>query len=187
MLVTLLLVLGVHVIFVWLLVSSRQPSLKTKSASLQLVWITRPATLKTAPERGTRIESTTNAAPRHRPDRTPTSPSTAPPTIDENNAVRSAPDWTEELHLVAKDVLAQELARKRHESDFAHVYPTPSKKPAQIAWNYAATHRVETLPEGGILIHLGDHCVLVLMPLPIVACGIGSTSANGKLFENLHN
>jgi hypothetical protein len=124
-----------------LLVSSPQLLVKTKSGSLQLVWIPRPALPKTAPERGTTRERARNPAPRHRNDRILASPSTAPPSTEENNAIHPAPDWNEELRLAAKNALANELAQKRHEMDFAHAYPMPVKKPPQFAWDYAATHR----------------------------------------------
>jgi hypothetical protein len=115
------------------------------------------------------------------------SPSNAPPPVDEDNAIRPAPDWTQELHLAAKNALADELAKQRHEGDFTHKFPTPPKKPPQFAWNYAATHRIEAIPGGGMLVHLGDKCVLILFPLPFVGCAIGKAPANGDLFEHLHD
>jgi hypothetical protein len=186
LLLTLSIVLGAHLVAVWLLVSSRQLSVKAKFESLQLAWITRPALPKAAPERGTKPDRAKNSVLRNRIDRTLASPSIAPPSNDENNGIHPAPDWTEELKLAAKDALANELERKRHEFDFAHAFPTPPKRPPQFAWNYAATHRIEALPEGGMLIHLSDSCVLLLFPLPLVGCGIGKQPANGSLFEHMY-
>jgi hypothetical protein len=183
LLLTLSIVLGAHLVLVWLLASSHQLSVRIKSGSLELVWIARPPLLQSASERGT-TEKPRFTPPPHRVDRTPASPLMASPPIEENNAIHSGPDWTEELHRAAKETLAKELARKRHELDFAHAFPTQPKKTQEFAWDYAATHRVETIPEGGMLIHLSDNCVLVLMPLPIVGCGIGKRPANGDLFEH---
>lgn len=181
---TLLTVLGLHLIVVWLLVSSPQLSIKTKSGSLQLLWIARPLLSEAAPERGTKTEKPTNSSARHRVDRRPKSPSIAPRSNDEDNAIHPAPDWTAELQLVAKDAVAKELAQKRHELDFAHAFPLQPKKSQQFAWDYAATHRIEAIPGGGILVHLNDNCVLIIFPLPLIGCGIGKLPANGDLFEH---
>jgi hypothetical protein len=85
-----------------------------------------------------------------------------------------------------ENAVAKELAKKKHDNDFAHIFPAQPRKPPQFAWNYAATHRVETLPQGGILIHINDNCALLIFPLPFVGCGIGKLPANGNLFEHLH-
>jgi hypothetical protein len=159
---------------------------KTKSRSLQLVWIPRPA-FSTAPERQTTTPKSSNSAPRHRSDRRPALPLIAPPSNEEDNAIHPAPDWTAELHQAAKNAVANELAQKRHDFDFAHAYPRTPTKPPQFAWNYAATHRIEAIPGGGMLIHLGDNCVLLLLPLPMVGCGIGKHPANGGLFDHMHD
>jgi hypothetical protein len=187
LLLTLSVVLAAHLAVVWFLLSSPIFSVKTKSGSLQLVWIPPPVLLSAPPEGGTSTGRARNPAPRRRNDRISAAPSLAPPTNEENNAIHPAPDWAEELRLAAKNAVAQELAQKRHEMDFAHAYPTTPTKPPQFAWNYAATHRIEALPQGGMLIHLGDNCVLLLLPLPLVGCGIGKHPVNGDLFEHLHD
>lgn len=184
LLLTLSVVLAAHLVIVWLLLSSHQLSVKTRAGSLQLVWIPSPA-LKTAPERGTATRSARTGAPRHRNDRVPALPSIAAPSNEENNAIHPTPDWNAELTQAAKNALANELAKKKHDTDFAHVFPTQPKKPEQFAWDYAATHRVETLPQGGVLIHINDNCVLLIFPLPLFGCGIGKHPANGDLFEHM--
>jgi hypothetical protein len=184
----LFIVLGAHLIVVWLIVSSPGPRIRKESHSLQLLWIARPALSETAaPERRKTPARADNTTPRHRADPTSALPSIASDSKDEDNAIRTAPDWTEELKSAAKDVLANELAQKRHESDFAHKFPALPKKAPQFAWNYAATHRIEAMPEGGILLHLSDNCVLILFPLPLVGCGIGKRPANGDLFEHMRD
>jgi hypothetical protein len=184
---TLSMVLGVHLMVIWLLVSSPQLSIKIKSGSLQLVWIRPPALPDTAPERGMRTEKAPNISPRHRVDRTPKLPSTASGADEEDNAIHPAPDWTEELQLVAQDAVARDLAQQRHELDFAHAFPTQPKKSQQFAWDYAATHRIEAIPGGGMLVHLSDNCVLIIFPLPFIGCAIGKHPANGDLFEHRHD
>jgi hypothetical protein len=187
LLFTLSMVLGVHLIVVWLLVSSAQLSLKKTSGSLQLVWIARPASSETAPERETATQKALNTLPHHPEDRAPALTFIAPRSTDEDSTIHPAPDWTEELHLAARDAIAKELAQKRHDLDFAHAFPTQPKKPQQIAWDYAATHRIEAIPEGGILVHINDNCVLIIFPLPFIGCGIGTRPANGDLFEHRHD
>ncbi len=78
------------------------------------------------------------------------------------------------------------MASKQHEADFAHVFPTQPKMPEQFAWDYAATHRVEALPQGGLAIHINDNCVLLIFPLPFIGCAIGKKPANGGIFESMH-
>ena len=186
LILTLSMVLGAHIIIVWLLVSSPRLSVKTKSASFELVWITRPALSGTAPEREITTQRLRNTVPPQRPERKPTLPSLALPPNENDNAIHPAPDWTEELHRAAKHAVAIELAQKRHELDFAHSFPTPPKKPPQFAWDHAATHRIEAIPGGGMLIHLSEDCVFILFPLPFAGCGLGKRPVNGDLLEHMH-
>ena len=60
--------------------------------------------------------------------------------------------------------------------------------PEQFAWDYAATHRVET-SQGVPIIHLGDRCVVgFLLILPFFGCGFGAEiPANGDLFKHMHD
>ena len=187
LLLTLSLVLGVHLIVVWLLVSSAQLSLKIESGTVQLVWIARPLSAETAPEGDTTAQKARKTLPHNRIDRTPAPSSIAPRSADEDNAIHPTPDWTEELHLAARDAIAKELAQKRHELDFAHAFPTQPKKAPQFAWDYAATHRIEAIPQGGLAVHLNDNCVLLIFPLPFIGCGIGKHPANADLFEHRHD
>jgi hypothetical protein len=185
LLLTLSMVLGAHLVAVWLLLSSHQLSVKTGFGSLQLVLVTPPASLKTAPEPKTPTQRLHRVPSQQRSDRASVLPSNNVPPNEESKAIHA--DWNAELHRAAQDAVAQESAKKRHEFDFAHAYPTTPRRPPQFAWDYAATHRVESLPQGGMLIHLGDHCVLALIPLPIVACALGKSPANGDLFQHMHN
>ena len=187
LLLTLSMVLGVHLILVWLLVSSAQLPLKIKSGSLQMVWILRPVSSETAPEGETKAQKTGKTLPHRRIDRTPAASSIAPRSADEDDAIHPAPDWSEELHLAATDAIAKESVQKRHELDFAHAFPTQPKKPQQFAWDYAATHRIEAIPGGGLAVHINDNCVLLIFPLPLIGCGIGKHPANGDLFEHRHD
>lgn len=58
---------------------------------------------------------------------------------------------------------------------------------AEFGWDYAHTHRVEQLSEGGMLINITDRCMVVLYVLPIPLCKIGAMPANGQLFDHIHD
>jgi hypothetical protein len=64
--------------------------------------------------------------------------------------------------------------------------PDREGKP-EFGWDRSHTHRVESLEDGGLLIHLNDRCVLVLMPFPLPFCGIGKIQARGDLLERMHD
>jgi hypothetical protein len=64
--------------------------------------------------------------------------------------------------------------------------PDGKKKP-EFAWDRSNTHRAESLDGGGILIHINERCVIVLIvPFPFGACGIGKIPARGDLFDDMH-
>jgi hypothetical protein len=176
-------VVAAHLGVVWLLMSTVE-SFKTKSDSLTLLWLTRPKAPETAAEQRTSSQRAPTRKSRRRADRAPASSAITTLRADKDHASAAVPDWAEELQLAAKDALAKDLVEKRHNHDFAHTFPVQPKSPPQIAWDHAATHRVEAIPGGGIAINLNDNCVLVLIPLPLVGCGIGKHPANGDLFKH---
>jgi hypothetical protein len=64
--------------------------------------------------------------------------------------------------------------------------PEPAPMPPRFGWDYARTHRVEELPQGGILINLTDHCSLVLYGLVLLpGCRLGRIAADGHLFDGM--
>jgi hypothetical protein len=91
------------------------------------------------------------------------------------------------LDRVARDSTAAETSRKPLNFGFPHASTTPSSKPPEFGWSYAATHRVESLPGGGLLVKLNDNCVLVFNPLPFFFCAPGKKPANGDLFKNIRD
>ena len=80
--------------------------------------------------------------------------------------------------------------RRRHKPsllaphDFSGVRAgnTDYSKP-QFPWDHAATHRVEELPTGGLLINLNDRCSIVWVIVPFAFCKIGRSEARGDLFQ----
>jgi hypothetical protein len=181
---TIVAVLGFHVAVISLLLAtSRLLSVRAPSQSLEFVRISPPAVPQKA---NLKIRAPDNVTQRRRAP----SSETGPPPNDGNNAVQSAPDWAGELTKEAIDAAAKEFAQTPKDFGFPHSSSTPSQKPPQFGWDYAATHRVESISGGGILIHINDNCVLILFPpaLPLfAACGIGKRKANGDLFEHMHD
>jgi hypothetical protein len=187
LLITLSMVMGVHLVIIWLLLASQQLVIKKRFGGLQLVWIPRRAPLEAAAERDPTAPAPKTKLTRDHTARSPAPSSVVPRSNEEDNAIHPTPDWTEELQQAAKNAVANQLAQKRHELDFAHAFPVRPTPPPQIAWDYAATHRVEAIPGGGMLVHLSDNCVLILFPFPFVGCGIGKRPVNGGLFEHLRD
>jgi hypothetical protein len=64
--------------------------------------------------------------------------------------------------------------------------PDKAKGP-QFGWYNARLHRFEYQPGGGMVIHLNDRCIVVLMPFPMPFCGIGKIPIRGDLFDHMHD
>ncbi|HZE43196.1 MAG TPA: hypothetical protein VE058_05410 [Steroidobacteraceae bacterium] len=61
------------------------------------------------------------------------------------------------------------------------------KEKSEFGWDRSHTHRVESLEGGGLLIHINERCVLVLMPFPLPFCGIGKIPVRGDLLDHMHD
>lgn len=99
---------------------------------------------------------------------------------------RAPIDWQQAMQGEVHDA----ESRSRHNGLNFGFPQLPAAIPAAppFGWDYAATHRVQALPEGGVLIMLNDHCALVIFVVfPIAGCKIGRIPANGQLFENVHD
>lgn len=65
--------------------------------------------------------------------------------------------------------------------------PKPAPAAPRFGWDFARTHRVQALPEGGIAINISDRCTLVLYGLMLVpGCRIGRIPAHAHLFDHMH-
>jgi hypothetical protein len=64
--------------------------------------------------------------------------------------------------------------------------PERGRKP-DFGWDRSHTHRVESVEGGGILIHINERCILVLMPFPFPFCGIGKIPARGDLLDHMRD
>ncbi|HEY0799610.1 MAG TPA: hypothetical protein VGD54_02135, partial [Steroidobacteraceae bacterium] len=47
--------------------------------------------------------------------------------------------------------------------------------------------RLELIEGGGLLIHINDRCVIVLIPLPFGGCGIGKIPVRGDLLDHMRD
>jgi len=187
------LVVGFHLIVLWFLVAtSRVMTRQIDSSGFEIVLIPPPPA---SPQRSasrpppsappaTSSGHEAQPAPAQRPASASRIPVQPAPSEDADNAIHAPIDWAAELKSAARNATSHESATTPKDFGFPHVPSAPAKAP-QFAWDYAATHRFESIPEGGLLVNLDDNCVLVLIPLPFVGCGIGKKEANGELFKNM--
>jgi hypothetical protein len=112
-----------------------------------------------------------------------------PPTVEKPPAI----NWSAEADLAAKRQAELAMAPKpraldKHGAGADLNGGLPEHKDgSDFGWDYSHTHRVETAEGGGVVIHLNDRCVLVLMPFPLPFCGIGKIPVRGDLFDHLHD
>jgi hypothetical protein len=180
LLCTIAVVLGLHLAVIWLLLATSHVFLiRAQSQNVEIIVIAQPAV-------SLQSNATDSALPLHRSAAKPL-PKIKPAQADnEDNAIHPPADWAGELRRAAAASALNEFAQKPKDFGFPHSSPAPTKAPPQFGWDHTATRRVESLPEGGLLVHLNDNCVLVLFPLPFAGCGIGKRKANGGLFEHMH-
>jgi hypothetical protein len=180
---TFVLVLGFHVFIGWLLwATPRVPSVPAPSTGLEIVLIASPARAVAAeinptvrvPERaGSRNRNTVHPPP---------VPDVAP--AEESNAIYPPIDWDAELARAAQGARAGVPAEPKN-FGYPHHSAIPPMKTPDFGWSHAQTHRVESLPDGGVVINLNDNCVLVLNPLPFAMCSPFNKKADGDLFEHM--
>ncbi len=180
-----------HVVIGWLLLANdRLGRFREPVEATTLVLLTLPSPPARSADTPSRLILQDRAAPK-RPSSAAQQRAPARTSAADGAVTHAAPsssgaaiDWNAELAAAARDSAADTRTPQR---DFG--FPgRPSKPPAahEFGWDYAHTHRVESLEGGGILVHLNDQCVLLLFPLPFAACGIGKKPANGELFKDLH-
>lgn len=65
--------------------------------------------------------------------------------------------------------------------------PAPAAAVPEFGWDPASTHRLEALPQGGMLLNLNDRCALVIYGLFFPVCKIGRIPVNGHLFDHMRD
>lgn len=101
-------------------------------------------------------------------------------------APRTPIDWQRAMQ---GEVRAEESGSHAGKLQFGFPQPPPASPaaPWKFGWDYAQTHRIEALPDGGLLINLTDRCALVAYLMLIPVCKIGKMPANGQLFDHIHD
>lgn len=96
-------------------------------------------------------------------------------------------DWQEESRIAAARA-AQGLEADRRRKEHLDVDPRfarPAPRAPEFGWDQSRIHRVESLPAGGMVIHLNDRCSLTLSGLLIPMCKLGKIEARGDLFDHI--
>jgi hypothetical protein len=175
------LVLAFHLAAIWsLLATSRVIARRTGPGVFEIVLLAPTV----SPQQKSPAHEPSHATPRRRAsaNRAPIEQPALPE--EQSNAIHAPIDWADELTRAAKDATADGSAQAPKDFGFPHRPSAPAKAP-QFDWDYAATHRVQPIAGGGLLINLNDRCVLVLFPLPFFACGVGTKAANGELLKHM--
>jgi hypothetical protein len=101
------------------------------------------------------------------------------------------PDWRQEAQIAANhEIEAEERRAYKHSAlaphDFSGVRPgsTDDTRP-KFAWNHAATHRIEEMRTGGLLININDRCAIAWMIFPFPVCKVGKIPARADLFDHM--
>lgn len=168
------------------LMSARVPRLNshTDDTSMTLIVIPPVAVPRViVPERVISVP----ARSRESADSPPVIPAETTTPIEE----RAPIDWASEAALAARHRAdAVELERRRARGFTPEAQgrePETQVPPApEFGWSRTA-QRVETLPEGGILIHVSERCVIVVSVVMLPACGIGEIPVKGDLFEHMND
>lgn len=105
---------------------------------------------------------------------------------DASNAIHPDIDWAGELNRAAAKMTSEAPQVKPREFGAPHVAPEPAPKSPEFSWKRSRTNRLERVTEG-TAIHLGEHCVVSVTPLPMLSCTPGKKQANGDLFEHMHD
>ncbi len=98
-------------------------------------------------------------------------------------------DWTREAEKAVADSLSAEETADRQRGALAPhhaaISESASDNSRKFAWSEAQTHRVESIPGGGILIHINDRCAIVIPMMFMTICKIGKIEARDDLFQHM--
>jgi hypothetical protein len=143
--------------------------------------VTQPAPPANAP-----AQSTTRRAPLPEPQ---AKPREAPAEEAHSNAPVMI-DWAKEAERAAARQVDAEEAAARRAAAFSHKKVPASLAPAapgapQFGWSHAATHRFESLPDGGFILNLSDRCAIVFAIMLIPVCKVGVMEPRGDLLQHM--
>ena len=179
-----LLVAVLHVIAYWATFASINTPLDRKPAALEWVFISPPPAPE--PTRANPADLTVHSRVSTPTPKSVAAPLTTPDAVSADHAPdKPATDWNSELELVAKSTAGGDASEQPRNFGFPRRAPTP--KTPTFDWDPVHTHRVEIAPEGGLIVHLSDKCVMVFMPFPFALCGVGKKEANGHLLDHMQD
>jgi hypothetical protein len=179
-----LLVCAIHGVLCWLLLASnRLMKSATQARSFTLLVLPPARPTSTAPLTNERAVPPTVRRP-NRHIVAPEKDAESSPSV----TVMSPPiDWQAELIQAGKAAADKNTEIPTRDFGFPARSPTLKDYP-QFDWDYARTHRVEQLPEGGgLIIHLNENCFIMLNPFPFPFCSPFKHKAKGDLFKHMHD
>jgi hypothetical protein len=185
-----LLVAILHVMAYWATSSSINLPLDRKPTALEWVFIASPRTV--VPTRSNAADATERPRVTAPPPKLLAAPLTSPDAVSmadsstDHPPGKPAADWNSELELVAKSAAEANASEQGRAFGFPPRHAPTAKAPT-FDWDRVHTHRVEIGAEGGMIVHLSDKCVMVFMPFPFAACGIGKKEANGHLLDHMQD
>ena len=190
-------VLIIHGVFL-LLFAAHRNRLPGEEQAPSITFFVPLAEVVTQPEGALKSATTARAAHPARSKRTaraaksPDGTAGAAPQPPANSITEPAlPDWRHEMQIAANNEIEAEARRRQSPSllaphDFSGVKggSTDDTKP-RFAWDHAATHRVEEIPTGGLLININDRCAIAWVIFPFPFCRIGKIQSHGDLFGRM--
>ena len=129
----------------------------------------------------------------------PTEPAANPPdkaadvTEAASKSITQPTDWARAAQVAIDEQLKSDERARRKDEVFSRRdrggagQSDQSVPKPQFGWARWHTERVQTLEQGGILIHLNERCVLVISVLAMPMCGLGKIQARGDLFDHMND
>lgn len=179
--IAIVLVGAVHILIFEQLIGilqTRQPAMADESAVSMLFFVTTP-TQQPQP----RIRANPrkpSSAPRRVSSGAGADPA-LPITMTPAAAAPVAVDWAKEAERVAAHRIEADEGLRRSAS-------IVSPPPAPFRWDYAHIHRIEAIPDGGLILNLSDRCALVFkFPMFLGGCKIGEIESRSDLFAHMRD
>jgi hypothetical protein len=194
-LVTFTAILGIHLLWVLCFPTLRRPFFHMPGDELTTT-IAFLEPMQPQPSAQTvklRARSPTKREPARKNVRGAALPETSEATEQENTAP-IAIDWAKEAERAAAHrIEADEEAGRRTSALSPRRGPrlgapeAPAALP-QFGWDHAHIHRVEPIPDGGLVVNLNDRCAIVVeFPFLLPGCKIGKIRSRGDLFTHMND
>jgi hypothetical protein len=177
---------ALQAVFYWLMVRETiEPTVLQRSLPVVLTLFEVPMRSKPAamPRQPRRRMPTSEVVLK---EEAPSSPPVAHPITLPRALARSARppiDWQQAIQGEVRELESRSHASKRRFGFPQMTTPAPPMPP--FGWDYAHTHRLESLPGGGTIINVTDRCALVFYGILIPVCKIGHIPVNGHLFDDM--